>query len=69
DYTHDLDELVQQLKDIGEDVQGLSRLIEFTVFGIQYRYAHYPKDLERPDRSQILSEVEAFVARVALMLG
>jgi HEPN domain-containing protein len=67
--THDLSVLLGQLQDGGEEVSAYWSLVEFTVFGVQYRYDQSPTDDDALDRHQILSAINGLLTHVAAVLS
>lgn len=67
-YTHDLGELLQQLEDEGEDVEGYWSLVDYTIYGVQFRYEQSGADCPL-DRDEILAEVETLLCRATSLIG
>jgi len=65
---HDLMLLIQLLSDAGEDVTGLSELVDLDSFAVQYRYETLASDEEELDRGGLLKEIQKLFGRVELLL-
>ena len=66
--THDLSLLIGMLREQGQDVEGLSDLIEFNPYAVQYRYEAFDEIGSRLDRdavneriANLLREIEAII--------
>jgi HEPN domain-containing protein len=65
---HDLAQLLELLKDNGQDVESLWELVEFNVFAVFYRYAEkeiVPPLFKRPD---VIKTIEALINHVDLFI-
>ena len=67
--SHDVSVLLRILQDHGEDLSGFSRLEDYTIFAVQYRYEAYDKSEEPLDRPEVINVTGALLARVTSVLA
>lgn len=65
---HDLMVFINLLESVGEDVVGLSDLVDLNPFGVQYRYESLPDDDDYLDRVEILGKIEQLFSRIEKLL-
>lgn len=65
---HDLMVFINLLSDAGEDVTGLSELVDLNPFGVQYCYESLPDDDEIIDRMDLLGKIEGLFTRIENLL-
>lgn len=65
---HDLMVFVNLLSEAGEDVTGLSDLVDLNPFGVQYRYESLPDDEDELRREELLNKIEQLFYRVESLL-
>lgn len=68
-HSHNLGILLQQLEDGGEDVQDFWELLEWTAFGVQFRYQEYFDPMETCDRPLVVTKVSLVLSRVSNLLS
>lgn len=59
---------VNLLSEAGEDVTGLSDLVDLNPFGVQYRYESLPDDEDELRREELLNKIEQLFFRVESLL-
>mgnify|MGYP003394235948 FL=1 len=65
---HDLMVFINLLQNAGEDVVGLSDLVDLNPFGVQYRYESLPDDDDHLDRVELLGKIEHLFSRIEKLL-
>lgn len=65
---HDLMVFINLLADAGEDVTGMSELVDLNPFGVQYRYESLPDDDDVIDRTDLLRQIEELFTRIETLL-
>jgi HEPN domain-containing protein len=68
-FTHDLQLLLDQLADAGQDPQPFAALADLTPFAVFYRYELMTDDLPPIDRSDYLSRVDRLLTHVEQSLN
>lgn len=67
-FTHDLEVLLTHLKQLGEETDSFSDLIELSAFAVQFRYTELDTDDVPLDRPVIVSKVTELFDHVQLLL-
>jgi HEPN domain-containing protein len=62
--THDLDDLLDELEDAGQDVKDLGSLVDLNPFAVQFRYEAGADGDTPVDRQSLLQDVAALIARI-----
>jgi HEPN domain-containing protein len=67
--THDLMALLNILNDLGEDISGLTDLVDLNLFAVQYRYESLVAEDDELDRDALIATVEALFDQIRTKLG
>lgn len=67
-FTHDLEVLLTHLKQLGEETDRFSDLIEHSAFAVQFRYTELDTDDVPLERPVIISNVTGLFDHVQLLL-
>jgi hypothetical protein len=68
-FTHDLEMLLMQLKQLGVNADRFSDLIELSAFAVQFRYAELDLDDAPLDRPDIIHKVSDLFDHVQTLLA
>ena len=67
-FTHDLSLLLHELKQAGVVVHPYAKFLDLTSYAVRFRYDQIPIDDEPLDRTELLDDVQALAAHVAVQV-